>query len=147
MGDYGYHWTPCRGGGGGAAVLVVLAVIVAAADGRAIGHAVTDLVEIAAVTVGVLLVVAVAVAVTVWRVRRRRELDARQRRELDARRARPVVLTAVREPAELGDGQVPAAIEAPRPGTFAYPPIDASPHVVTSRPARPRCAHRDGRRS
>jgi hypothetical protein len=45
---------------------------------------------------------------------------------------------------ELPGKVVPAL---PRADVSAYPRIDVQPHVVTSRAVRPRCAHRDERRS
>jgi hypothetical protein len=118
---------------------VVLVMIVAACAGPVVSAAV-ELVEILAVAAAVLLVLGVVVAVVVWRVRRRR-----------ARAARPVAplsVIAVRAPGELpGARPAPAAIEPPRIRVSAYPRIDAQPHVVTGRNARPRCARRDVRRS
>lgn len=135
----GLHCGGCGdGGGGGLLPLVIVVVIVAACAGPVV-HAVTDLVEIVAVMLAGLLAVGVVVAVVVWRVRRRRVAVMRP--------ARPVVLAAVREPAGLDGRRAPAAIEAPRSRVSAYPRIDVSPHVVTSRAARLRCARRDERRS
>lgn len=133
----GLHCPGC-GGGRGVAVLVVVAAI-AAACARPVMRAAVDLVEVVAVTAAVLLAAVAVVTVVVWRVRRRRTAP-----ELPAR---PVVLTAVYEPARLDGRQERAAIEPPRTGVSTYARIDAQPHVVTSRDARPRCAHRGERRS
>ncbi len=139
MSGYGFHWTPCRGSGGGGLIVLVAAGAVVAANGRTVEHAVTSLVEVVAITVGVVLVVGAVAAVAVWRVRRRRARAVLP--------VRPVILTAVREPDRLDGRQAPAEIEAPRARVSAYPRIDVQPHVVTSRAARPRCARRDGGRS
>ncbi len=129
MDDYGFHWTPCRRGGGGGLVVLVVAGAIVAANGQAVDRAATSLMEVVAITVGALLVVGIVAAVVVWRVRRRRARAVRP--------ARPLVLTAVREPVVLEERQAPAAIEAPR--------TSAGVHVVTSQPARARCAHRERR--
>ena len=129
-----HHCPPGGGGGrGGVVGLVVVAVIVAVCA-RSAEHAVTDLVEIVAAVVAGLVVVAVVAGVVVWRVRRSRAAAVRA--------ARPVVLSAVCEPAGLDGHQAPAAIEARRTGVSAYPRIDAQPDVVTSHDCPyPNCHH------
>ncbi len=134
MNDHGYHWTPCRGsGGGGLGLGLLIALVIVAACARTAERAAAELVQVVAITVAGLLVVGAVTGVVIWRVRRSRAAAVRA--------ARPVVLTAVAEPARLEVRQAPAAIEAPRAG------VSAHPHVVTSRAARPRCAHRGDRRS
>jgi hypothetical protein len=135
MSGYGYHWTPCpgrgkSGGDPGPILIVVFIVLVAACAGPVVAAAV-ELVEILAIAAASLITVSSVVAVLVWRSRRRRRATV----ELSARA--PRVLTVAAAPVRL-DRRAPAALEAPR--------TDAGTHVVTSLPARPRCAHRERRR-
>jgi len=89
MGNYGYHWTPCKGGGGSggggwaAAVVLGCAVVVAAA-----WRAILTGLEVAAAVVGCAVGLGVAygavrLAVRVWRARAR-----------DAARAAPRAVAA-----------------------------------------------------
>jgi hypothetical protein len=132
------------GGGGGLLPVIALLVVIGLVAGPIV-RAVTDLIEVLAVLVAVLLAAAGAVALIVWRVRRRYGLPAR-----------PVVLTARQIPPEAGRRRVgpevagrraAGAIESPRDDTPTYPRVYADPYVVTSRNARQRCTRRHGRRS
>jgi hypothetical protein len=115
---------------------VVLVLIAAAAAGPVVRAAV-DVIEVALVVVAALVAVAVTVAaVVVVRRRRRRLAPAR------------ATLTARVESVSVNGRQAAAAIEPPRDvDVSAYLRGYANTRVVTGRAARPRCAHRDGRRS
>lgn len=133
------HGTGGGGGGGARAGLVALVVIVAAACAGPAERAVSDIVTILFYAMVSLVVMLGVVVLVAWRVHRRRIRAARAV-------ARPVIVTAVR------DGEAVSITTArrsalPRSGTSAHLHIDTSPHVVTSRVVRPRCAHRDERRS
>ena len=130
----GLHCDGCgHGGPGGLVAFVVLVLIVAAAAGPVV-RAVTDLLEIALMVAGGLLVTGGMVAVLVWRARRRRgQLGGRGR----------VVLTAVPvRPGLPGRADAPAL---PRGGVPTHSRIHAEPHVVTSRRAAPGRSCRRGR--
>ena len=110
MGNYGYHWTPCKGGGGSggggwaAAVVLGCAVVVAAA-----WRAILTGLEVAAAVVGCAVGLGVAygaarLALRVWRACAR---DAARAPEPRAVAAPPLALAA----AKVVPVTVPAAEE------------------------------------